>query len=193
MNENKSSAVWKLIIAALFLIIGILCFIWISTPDIRVTDVAANKIAQTDDAVIDDFKLLGKIGTKKVDNEEYSYYIIVAHDKTGTEYTMAMAVTGEVAAEFDNIYKSADTAQTISDKFYGGITVMGDETSSTYTSLLKEYGYDSVYPNLYYVFSDSGISSNPNAGLGFICLLPFIGFAVFFAVSFFKSQGSKEQ
>lgn len=192
MNENKPKAVAKLIVAALLLITGIFCFVWISAPDISVTEVAANKIAQTDDAVIDDFKLLGKMGTKQVDNEEYTYYIIIAHDKSGTEYTMAMAVNSEIAAEFDNIYKSADTAQTISDKFFGSITAMGDETSSTYASLLEEYGYDSTYPNLYYVFTDSGISSNPNAGLGFICLLPFVGFAAFFAVSFFKSQGSKE-
>ena len=193
MDNQIKKPYWKLIVAALFIIVGFLFFVWISSPQMDFSKIAANEITETQDAAVSDFYLLGKMGTKDVGGKEYSYYIILAQDKSGTRFTLGMRVDAETSAEFENIAGSYETAQTIPDKFYGSIEAMDETTAQTYDSLLEEYGYASTYPNLYLVFSDSQNTSGTSGGLGLIFLIPFIGFGAFFVISFIKSTASKDK
>lgn len=192
MDNQVKKPYWKLIAAALFIIVGFLFFVWISSPQMDFSDITANQVTECEDVVISDFYLLGKMGSKEISGEEYSYYIILAQDKADTRFTLGMCVDAETAAEFETIAGSYETAQTIPDKFYGNITTMDQTTAETYDSLLEEYGYASTYPNLYFVFTDSGSSSGTSGGLGLIFLIPFLGFAAFFVVSFIKSTNDKQ-
>ncbi len=193
MDNNVKRPYLKLVAAAIFAIAGFLLFVWITSPQTDFSKISASEITTSQEAVISDFYLLGKMGTKTAGTTKSTYYVILAQDKSGTKFTMGMCVDEEVSKEFENITNSSQTANLISDKFYGSIETMDESSAETYDSLLEEYGYASTYPNLYFVFSDSGNSSSANGGLGLIFLIPFLGFAVFFVISYIKSVNGKEE
>lgn len=192
-NNVVKKPYFKLVAAAIFAIVGIALFVWISLPQADFSKISASEITTTQEAVVSDFYLLGKMGSKTVGTAKSTYYVIMAQDKSGTKFTMGMCVDEETADEFEQIISSSESAKLISKKFYGSIEAMDQSSAETYDSLLEEYGYASTYPNLYFVFTDSGNSSSANGGLGLIFLIPFLAFAAFFVISYIKSVNKAQE
>lgn len=195
MNGQTVSAkkvLWKLILASILVIIGIICCANVSSADMNISKSAANEIAVSDDASIDDIDVLGHMGTKEKSGVEYNYYVIMAKDKSGTQFTMALCASGQTHEELQTIIKSGE-ATNLGYGLYGSVETMDDQTVSIYDSLLEQNGFKGTYPNLYYTFNDSGNSNGLNAVLGLLCMLPFVGVAAYLCYSFYINVNGKPQ
>ncbi len=193
MNEKTMPAkkvLWKLVLAVILVIIGIICCANVSSADMDISKITANNIAVSDDAFIDDIDVLGHMGTKENKGVEYNYYIVMGKDKSGTQFTMALCASAQTHEDLQAIIKAEQTTK-LGYSLNGTITAMDEQTISIYDSLLEQNGFKGTYPNLYYIFNDSGNSGGLNAVLGLLCLLPFAAVAAYLCYSFYVSVNGK--